>query len=181
MRPYAARVAARGPSDPRALLQPLRAAIARVDPDLPIFETLTVREAAMRDKQVLAVLSRLFGIFGGGALLITAIGLYSVTAFSVAQRRREMGIRLALGATGGNLVSLLAKQVGRQLAIGLSAGLLLAYALIRGFSAAVEFNGGNQPAVLAAVVLSLLITASAATAGPALAASGTDPVKSLRE
>jgi hypothetical protein len=181
MRPYAVRVIAKGPSDPRALLTPLREAVARVSQDLPILETLTAREAAMRDKQVLAVLSRLFGIFGGGALLITAIGLYSVTAFSVAQRRREMGIRLALGATRGSLVGLLAKQVARQLAIGLSAGVLLAYALIRGFSAAVEFNGGNQPAVLVAVALSLLITAMAATAGPALTASGTDPVRSLRE
>jgi ABC-type antimicrobial peptide transport system permease subunit len=112
--------------------------------------------------------------------LITAIGLYSVTAFSVALRRREMGIRLALGATRGNLVGLLAKQVARQLVIGLSAGIVLAWLLIRGFTAAVEFSGGNQPAVLGTVVLSLLLTAVIASAGPALAASGTDPVKALR-
>jgi predicted permease len=180
MRPYAVRLVARAPSDPRALLPPLRAAVERVDPDLPIFEALTAREAAMRDKQVLGVLSRLFGVFGGGALLITAIGLYSVTAFSVALRRREMGIRLALGATRGNLVGLLAKQVARQVAIGLSAGIVLACLLIRGFTAAVEFSGGNQPAVLGTVVLSLLLTAVIASAGPALAAWGTDPVKALR-
>jgi predicted permease len=66
MRPYAVRVVTRGPSDPRSLLPPLRAAVERVDPDLPIFETLTVREAAMRDKQVLAVLSRLL-VFSAAA------------------------------------------------------------------------------------------------------------------
>ena len=159
----------------------MRAAVARVDPDLPIYETFTVRESALRDKQVLGVLSRLFGVFGAGALLITAIGLYSVMAFSVAQRRREMGIRLALGASRRNLVGLFAVQVGRQLAIGLAAGTVLGYVLTRGFRAAVEFSGGNPPLVLAAVVVCLLITAALATAGPALSASSTDPVKALRD
>jgi hypothetical protein len=77
-------------------------------------------------------------------------------------------------------VGLLAKQVARQVAIGLSAGIVLACLLIRGFTAAVEFSGGNQPAVLGTVVLSLLLTAVIASAGPALAAWGTDPVKALR-
>jgi predicted permease len=181
VRPFAVRVVAAGPSDPLALLRPLRAAVDRVDPDLPIYEAFTVRESAMREKQVLGVLSRLFSLFGAGALLLTAIGLYSVTAFSIAQRRRELGTRVALGATRADLLRLLTAQGGRQLAIGLAAGTVLAFALIRGFSAAVEFTAGHDGFVLSGVALSLLITSVAAIAAPVLRASGAESVNALRE
>jgi hypothetical protein len=181
LRPYAVRIVAAGPADPLALLRPLRAAVDRVDPDLPIVEAFTVRESAMRDKQVLNVLSGLFSIFGAGALLLTAVGLYSVTAFSIAQRRRELGIRVALGATRADLLRLLTGQTGRQLAVGLAAGSVLAFVLTRGFSAAVEFTAGNDGFVLGAVVVSLLGTSLVAIAVPVLSASGTDSVKALRE
>jgi hypothetical protein len=181
LRPYAVRIVATGPANPLALLGPLRAAVDRVDPDLPIFEAFTVRESAMREKQVLDVLSGLFSIFGTGALLLTAIGLYSVTAFTVAQRRRELGIRVALGATRADLLRLLTAQGGRQLAIGLTVGTVLSFVLTRGFSAAVEFTAGHDGFVLGGVVLSLLATSLVATASPILRASGTDAVKALRE
>jgi predicted permease len=181
LRPYTVRILATGPADPLALLRPLRTAVDRVDPDLPIFEAFTVRESAMREKQVLNVLSRLFSIFGTGALLLTAIGLYSVTAFSVGQRRRELGIRVALGATRADLLRLLTEQSGRQLAVGLATGMVLALALTRGFTAAVEFTAGNDTFVLGGVIVSLLVTSLVATAGPVVRASGTDSVKALRE
>jgi hypothetical protein len=181
VRPYAVRIVATGPANPVALLRPLRAAVDRVDPDLPIFEAFTVRESAMREKQVLDVLSGLFSIFGTGALLLTAIGLYSVTAFSIAQRRRELGIRVALGATRADLLRLLSAQGGRHVAIGLAAGTVLAIVLTRGFRASVELTAGNDGIVLGGVVLSLLVTSLVATAGPVLLASGTDSVKALRE
>jgi ABC-type antimicrobial peptide transport system permease subunit len=114
-------------------------------------------------------------------LLLTAIGLYSVTAFSIAQRRRELGIRVALGATRADLLRLLTAHGGRQLAIGLAAGTVLAFVLTRGFSAAVEFTAGNDAFVLGGVVLGLLVTSLVATAAPVLRASGIDPVKALRE
>jgi len=181
LRPYAVHIVATGPANPLALLGPLRAAVDRVDPDLPIFEAFTVRESAMREKQVLDVLGGLFSIFGTGALLLTAIGLYSVTAFTVAQRRRELGIRVALGATRADLLRLLTAQGGRQLAIGLTVGTVLSFVLTRGFSAAVEFTAGHDGSVLGGVVLSLLATSLVATASPILRASDTDPVKALRE
>ena len=181
LRPYAIRIVAAGPADPLALLRPLRAAVDRVDPDLPIFEAFTVRESAMRDKQILDVLSGLFSIFGAGALLLTAIGLYSVTAFSIAQRRRELGIRVALGATRADLVRLLTAQGGRQLAIGLAAGTVLAFVLTRGFRAAVTFTASNDTLVLGGVVFSLLVTSVLAMAAPVLHASRTDSVRALRE
>ena len=181
MRPYAVRVIAAGHTDPMSLLRPLRTAIDRVDPDLPIFEAFTVRESALREKQVLEVLSRLFGIFGAGALLLTAVGLYSVTAFAVTLRRRELGIRVALGATRSDLLRLLTAQGGRQLAVGLTIGTLLAFVLTRAFSAAVEFTAGHQGFVLSSVIVTLFVTFLAAIAAPVLRASGADPVRALRE
>jgi hypothetical protein len=181
IRPYAVRVIAAGPADPLGLVRPLRATVGGVDADLPVFETFTVREAAMREKQVLGVLSRLFSLFGAGALLLTAIGLYSVTAFSVTQRQREFGIRAALGATRGDLLRMVAGQGGRQLAIGLSVGTVLAVLLTRGFSAAVEFTAGNDPLVLGGVIASLLVTSALAMIGPVRRASRVDPMKVLRD
>jgi predicted permease len=180
-RPYAVRVVAAGGATPMGLLRPLRAAVDRVDPDLPIYEAFTVRESAMREKRVLSVLSGLFSIFGTGALLLTAIGLYSVTAFSIAQRRRELGIRVALGATRADLLRLLSAQGGRQLAAGLAVGTVLAFGLTRGFSAAVELAAGHDGLVLGGVVLGLLVTSAAAMAAPVLHASGTDAARALRD
>lgn len=181
LRPYTVRVVAAGFAEPMSLMRPLRQAIDRVDPDLPISETFTVRESALRDKQILDVLSRLFGVFGTGALLLTAIGLYSVTAFSIALRRRELGIRVALGATRGDLLRMLAAQGGRQLAVGLIAGTALAFGLTRGFKAAINFASDHDGFVLAAVIASLCVTTVAAIALPVLRASRTDPVKALRQ
>ena len=104
-----------------------------------------------------------------------------MTAFTVAQRRRELGIRVALGATRADLLRLLTAQGGRQLAIGLTVGTVLSFVLTRGFSAAVEFTAGHDGSVLGGVVLSLLATSLVATASPILRASDTDPVKALRE
>ncbi len=184
LRPYVVRVVAAGSADPLTplrLLRPLRAAIDRVDPDLPIFEAFTVRQSALRDKQVLDVLSGLFSLFGAGALMLIAIGLYSVTAFSIAQRRREIGIRIALGATRRDLLRLLTRQGGRQVGIGLAIGTLLAFVLTRGFTAAVEFTSGHDGSVLGGVIVSLLVTSVLAMAGPVLRGARTDPTMALRD
>lgn len=181
LRPYAIRIVAAAQGDPMPLVRSLRSAIDRVDSDLPIFETFTAREAALREKQVLDVLSRLFGLFGTGALVLTAIGLYSVTAFAVALRRRELGIRVALGATRADLLQMLTAQGVRQLVIGLTIGTLLAVVLTRAFRSAVEFTTMNDGFVIGAVVIALFVTAAIAIAIPVLRASGADPVKALRD
>jgi predicted permease len=181
LRPYAIRVVAAAEGEPMTLVRPLRVTLDRVNPDWPIFETFTAREAALREKQVLDVLSRLFGVFGTGALLLTAIGLYSVTAFAVALRRRELGIRVALGATRGDLLRMLGAQGGRQLVLGLTVGTLLAVGLTKAFKSAVEFNTGNDALVIGSVVIALFLTAAAAIGAPVLRASGANPVRALRD
>ncbi len=181
LRPFAVRLLARGPADPLSLAPAIRAAIEGVDPDLPMFETFTVRDAALRDKLVLDVLTRLFGIFGIGAILLTAIGLYSVTAFAVTQRTREFGIRMALGATSGDVLRLVAAQGARQVGLGLAAGLVLAVVLVRGFSVAVEAVTQPMPLILGGVFASLGATAMLALVLPVRRAGQVDPVRALRQ
>jgi predicted permease len=180
LRPFAVRLMARGPADPLLLAPAVRAAVESVDRDLPMYETFTVRDAALRDKLVLSVLTRLFAIFGAGALLLTAIGLYSVTAFAVAQRTREFGIRLALGATAGDLLRLVAAQGARQVALGLGAGLVLAVLLVRGFTVAVEAVAQPMPLILGGVLASLGVTAMLALVWPVRQAGRTDVMRALR-
>lgn len=181
MRPYGVRVLATGAAGPMALVRPLREAVDRVDRDLPIIETFTVRDAALRDKQILGVISSMFGVFGAGALLLIAIGLFSVTAFAVAQRRREIGIRIALGATRGDVVRLLSADSGRQVIVGLVAGTGLAMALTRGFASAVELPTAPGGYVIGVVVLALSMSSILAMVGPVVRASRLTAAETLRD
>jgi predicted permease len=179
-RPFAVRIVARGPGDPGALVPQLRQQTARVDPDLPLYEIFSVREAALRDKAVLDVLSSLFLLFGSGALGLTAIGLYGVVAFAVALRTREFGIRLALGATRADIARLVAAQGGMQIAVGLSAGIALAIGLTRAFAAAVEGVPAGDGPVLLVIVSAVAATAAAAMVLPVRRAASIPIVAALK-
>jgi predicted permease len=179
-RPFAVRVVARGAGDPATLAPLLRQATGRVDADLPLYEVFTVREAALRDKAVLEVLSSLFLLFGSGALGLTAVGLYSVVAFAVALRTREFGIRLALGATRADIARLVAAQGGTQIAVGLATGIALAIGLTRAFAAAVEGAPAGDGQVLLVIVAAVSATAAAAMAVPARRATSIEIVAALK-
>jgi predicted permease len=180
-RPYAVRVMARGAGDPLDLVPVLRRETARVDPDLPIYETFSVRDAALRDKVVLDVISSLFLVFGAGALGLTAVGLYGVVAFAVAQRTRELGIRLALGATRWDIVRLVASQGATQIAVGLGVGIALAIGLTRAFAAAIANAPTGDAWTLAVIVASVGATAAIAMAVPARRAASLQIVRALRQ
>jgi predicted permease len=179
-RPYAVRVVARGAGDPLDLVGLLRRETARVDPDLPLDEIDTIRDAALRDKVVLDVLSSLFLVFGAGALGLTAVGLYGVVAFAVAQRTRELGVRLALGATRWDIVRLVASQGARQIGVGLGAGVALGVGLTRAFAAAIEGAPPGDAQLLAVIAASVGATAAIAIAVPARRAASIEIVRSLR-
>ena len=145
-----------------------------------MFETFTVREAALREKRVLSVLSGMFGLFGAAALALTAIGLYSVMTFVVAQRNREFGIRLALGAAPRDIVNLVMRQGGRQLATGLTIGIVLAAGMTKAFTAAVEIVHVPLAPLLANVGLAIALASCLALIGPIRQAVATRPLKELR-
>lgn len=114
------------------------------------------------------------------ATLLAAIGLYGVLAYSVAQRTREIGVRMALGANGARVRGMVLRQVGVMTAIGGTIGLLGAFALGRGAAALLYQLQGNDPLVFAGSAVLLTLVAMGAGLVPAMRASRIDPMRALR-
>ena len=179
-RPFSVRLIARGSAPPRALFADVRSAIRRVDPDLPVTELLTLYDAAFEDKSVLDVLSLLFLVFGAVALALTAVGLYSVLSFGVAARTREIGIRVALGATRRHVVGLVARQGSTQVAIGLAGAMALAIAMSRAFASAVERLHPVSVSLVLTIVGALALISVLSLVMPARRAGRIEVARSLR-
>src|SRR5262249_35218919 len=114
--------------EPAAFAGSLRAAVGRLDPRLPVFDVRTLSEQAANSLATHRVVTLLSAAFGILAALLAAIGIYGVLAYSVAERRQEIGVRVALGAEPGAVRTLLLRDVFRFLAIGCAVGLPAAYA-----------------------------------------------------
>jgi ABC-type antimicrobial peptide transport system permease subunit len=122
----------------------------------------------------------LLGVFGGSAALLAAIGIYGVMAFSIAQRRREIGIRMALGAGGGDVVRLIGKQALVMVALGLVIGLAGSFALTRFIASALWNVEPTDPLTFALVSVFLAVVALMACIVPTRQAANVDPTIALR-
>jgi putative ABC transport system permease protein len=166
--------------DPNAGIPALRAAVAQVDPDLPLIDAMSMEDVIELQRSGNPLFTELLVTFGSLALLLAAIGIYGLIAYSVSQRTQEIGIRLALGAKGSDISRLILRQGLLVAAIGSAIGLLLAAPLPTVFKA--MFDGievgalGVYPGVLAAMLIVVLL----ATLAPARRASRVDPVRALR-
>jgi putative ABC transport system permease protein len=166
--------------DPATLAQPVRATIAALDPDLPLFDVRTLSEAINRGFWHLKVFGTLFLAFAGIALLMASIGLYAVVAQSTARRTREIGIRMALGSTAGGIVRLVLGRGLTQLAIGLVLGIAGAYGATR-FLQKILFRVSPQdPVVFVAVTVLLVAIGVVACLIPARRAARIEPTQALR-
>ena len=172
-------LAIRTQGDPTAFTSTMRSVLRSLDPDLPMSEVKTV-EGFMGDRTatrrfVLALL----GVFATVALLLAAVGLYGVIAYTIAQRRREFGIRLALGASPGSLVQMVMREGGVLVGIGIASGIALALAggqLLR------SLLFGVSPLDLTVLLsAAAFLTGVAALAAwlPARRAAGADPLETL--
>ena len=127
---------------------------------------------------------RVFGgmliVFGIIALVLSAIGLYAVMAISVTRRVREMGIRMALGATGGDVIRMVCRQGARQIAIGMTLGLIAGAGIVRAARAALFEVQPNDPGVFLIVAGVLATAALVACLVPARRATRVDPLVALR-
>jgi ABC-type antimicrobial peptide transport system permease subunit len=157
-------------------------AVRRIDPDVTTFQGRTMEDAI--DDSPPAYLRRsvasLVGGFAGVAWLLGLIGLYGVIAYSVSQRTREIGVRVALGARPGSVYRLILREAGLVIGIGLAAGALFAVfgaTLMRGLLFGV--TAWDAP-TLAAVGAALGLSALLASAVPARRAASVDPVDALR-
>jgi putative ABC transport system permease protein len=119
-------------------------------------------------------------LFAGLALLLTAIGLYGVMAYSVIQRTQEIGIRIALGAQTGNVLKMVLRQGLKLTALGLALGLAAAYALTRYMQSMLFGVKPADPVTFAAIALLVIVVAIAACWIPARRATKVDPIVALR-
>jgi predicted permease len=167
--------------DPTTLVAQLREGVQSIDPEQPIADVYTMDQWVGRSLEVRRAPMVLLAFFGGVALVLSAIGIYGVLAFGVAQRVREFGIRQALGANRQSIMSLVLTQGMRTVGIGVALGLGAAYALSR-FLGSLLF--GVQPhdlGVFAIVTVMLLLMALLACYVPARRATRIDPMSALRD
>jgi predicted permease len=178
--PWSVCVVIRSKVPPTALANNIRLAIHGVDPDLPIADFRTLNEAVSGTLQTRKIMLVLLGIFSATALVLACIGIYGVISYSVAQRTREMGIRMALGADSWQVVSLVLKQGLRLVAIGLGIGIAASFGAGILIANQLYDVSSSDPVVMLAVVLVLCLVALLASWLPARRASRVNPSTALR-
>jgi predicted permease len=158
----------------------LQRILGAIDPNLTMLGVFSMREQLgflLSHEQMIGVLAQVFGIL---ALLVASVGLYGVTAYSVARRTGEIGVRTALGATRGQVVGLVLRGALLQAAIGLALGIPAALAAGRLLADQLYGVKPSDPWALSAAAAVLAVSAAIAGVIPALRASTIDPVKALR-
>jgi putative ABC transport system permease protein len=167
--------------DPRLLVPELRKTIASIDPNVALGATSTYDDL-ISDTLLSRKLSLLLvTLFSGAALFLAAIGLYAILTYSVSQRRREIGIRIAVGAQTSNIVRLVMQRGLTLVVIGLLLGTLVSLGCSRLIESLLYQVRGNDPITLALAVLALCITAAIACLLPARRAARIDPIVALRQ
>ncbi len=165
---------------PEQILGTLRATMKRIDPSLPVEELKTmnqqVKENVFLDRMI-SILSSAFALL---ATLLAGVGLYGVLSYSVTQRTREIGVRMALGADGARVRKLVMRQVGVMLLIGGAIGIAASLGLGRAARSMLYQLEGHDPAAMAIAVVLLACVALAAGFIPARRAALVDPMNALR-
>lgn len=166
--------------EPSAMTGALREEVRALDPDLPLFGIATMDAALAQARWPYRVFGTMFGSFAFVALVLSAIGLYGITAYSVSQRTQEIGVRMALGAQSRQVLWLIVSRSLPRLAIGLTLGMAGAFGVRRLLgSLLVQTNAGDS--LTFAAIATLLVSASlAACYWPARRATALDPVDALR-
>jgi putative ABC transport system permease protein len=171
----------RAKRDPLGLFSAVREAVKSVDPNLPEFNIRTMENQlsdALVTQRLSVILITLFSIL---ALLLATVGLYGVLAYSTAQRTREIGIRIALGAESGSILSLVVRQGLTIVGVGLATGILGSVILTHLIQSLLYGVSGTDPIALLTAVVVLGLAASLACLLPALRAIRVDPIIALRE
>jgi putative ABC transport system permease protein len=165
---------------PGTLARALRAQVRAAGPGVPIYRLLTMDEVMVRMLWLPRLWGQWFAVFGVLALLIAALGVYGVTAFSVAQRQREIGIRMALGARRAHLLGMITRQGAILAAAGVAIGAAVALPAMRSLAAILYGVSSGDPLIYAGVALLLFASCLLATWLPAQRASSVDPGRVLR-
>jgi putative ABC transport system permease protein len=173
-------VMVRTAGDPASLGGALRQALLRVDPDQPVFDMMTMRRQLHERTIGLQYLASIMASFAVLALFLAAVGLYAVIAYLVAQRRHEIGLRIALGASSVDVLRLTVGQAFKLTLVGTAIGLAISIALARLMEAALLGIATSDAGVFAAFAAILMAVALLAGYVPARRATGIDPMIALR-
>jgi putative ABC transport system permease protein len=167
-------------SNPTAITSAVRNELAAVDRNIPLVRVRVFEEYLSRALARPRFNAMLLSIFAGTALLLTAIGIYGVMAYSVSQRTNEIGIRIALGAGKNSIFRLIVGQAMTIVALSVVAGIVGAFAVTRLLSSLLFGVGASDPGTFAAIVLLVSAVAFIAAWVPARRATRVDPIIALR-
>jgi ABC-type antimicrobial peptide transport system permease subunit len=173
-------VLVRARSSPAEVMPIVRKEIFALDPDLSLAQMRPLDEALAQQRWFPRVFSIMFTVFAGIAIVLAAVGLFAVTAYSVTQRIQEIGIRMALGAQAKQISWLILRRGLVQLGIGLTLGLAGAFGVGRLLQSMLFQIGSADPVTLASISMLLIVVAVTATLWPSWQATRLDPVTALR-
>ena len=162
------------------MMTTLRGAVERLEPNLPLYSLKTLQDQvdeSIFSERLLTFLSLCFGVL---AALLAAVGLYGVMTYAVTRRTREIGMRVALGATRENVAWLILHEVGRMAVVGLAAGLAVAFAVGRFIESQLFGIHASDPLVFISATVLLAAVALLAGYVPAHRATRVDPIVALR-
>ena len=167
--------------DPLAAAPGVRAQIRGLDADIPVYQVRPFQQAIDEDLSSGQILSGMFASFALLALVLAASGLYAVVSYAASQRVKEFGVRIALGATGGDIVRMMFRQTGKLVAIGLVLGLTAGRLLAMAATSLLYRVSASDPATYAGVAATLGAIALIATYVPVRRVMRIDPVRALRQ
>jgi ABC-type antimicrobial peptide transport system permease subunit len=167
-------------SDPQRLVAAVRREVQSLDPSLPVYDVKTMTDHLGLSLLPARLAGSVLGLFGLVAVVLAAVGIYGVMAYSVSQRTRELGIRVAIGARPADLLSMVVGQGMRLAAIGVGAGLVVALAVTRLASSLLYGISATDPLTFVGIALLLAGIALAASYIPARRAMKVDPIVALR-
>jgi predicted permease len=165
---------------PALAAEPLRRVLRETAPDLPVTQVRTMSQIVSEGNTMRRFFSTLMIVFSGVALVLAMVGLYGLIAYSVAQRRVEIGVRMSLGADRLRVLRMILRQGLVLVGVGLAFGIVGALALSKVLGSLLYGVGPHDPFVLGSVAMVLLVTGAVACAVPALRASRVAPVEALR-
>jgi ABC-type antimicrobial peptide transport system permease subunit len=173
-------VVVRTAGEPLDFANALRKAVWEVDADQPVVKVETMQDVVADSIWRPRFSAWVFSVLGGLALLLTAMGVYGVVAYTSARRAREVGIRVALGARPSQVAVLVLSYAIKPLLVGLGLSLFAALMMSRWLASLLYEIGANDPATYLGVSILVLTIGAAASVGPAWRAAAADPMRALR-
>jgi predicted permease len=173
-------VVVRTSTETSAAVPLIRQAVLGLDPDMPVFNVRTIDELLAQRRWQFLIFGGMFAVFAAIALLLAAVGLYAVMAYSVTQRTREIGVRMVLGARPGEVIWLFLRRSFVLVAVGLTIGMAGAFGVGQLLRSILVQSTGRDVLVLLSIALLMITVAVAACVWPARRATRLNPVAALR-